>query len=73
MRTWLMGKGNSNGNSNGNGNGKNIDFFLDVHCCSAAILPPTYYHDEPEEVKTRDLEIAKHIAQAMKVCMCLSV
>ena len=29
---------------------KNLDVFFDVHCCSGEVLPPVYYHDEPEDL-----------------------
>ena len=46
--------------------GKTVDGVLDVHCCAATILPPSYYHGESDELQKEHLAIAKRIAGAMK-------
>lgn len=43
-----------------------IHGFLDVHCCSGNILPPYYYKDEPEAVRTEMFGKARRIAKAMR-------
>jgi len=55
IRDWLLHKGR----------GKSVNAFLDVHCCSGAILPPFYYRGESEDVQMKNLENCKHIAKAM--------
>ena len=46
--------------------GKPVDGVLDVHCCAATILPPSYYKGESEELQKLAFGYHKRIAGAMK-------
>mmetsp|Transcript_17913 Transcript_17913/g.21928 ORF Transcript_17913/g.21928 Transcript_17913/m.21928 type:complete len:880 (+) Transcript_17913:338-2977(+) len=46
--------------------GRRINGFMDVHCCSAAILPPFYYKGESDEVINKEFQTCKNISKAMK-------